>query len=194
MGLARIFDGLYVDQLFQKNEQGETVLYPFGLMGRGYLLPAELETSVRRSMRLLILVSLVVSVCLGLLVLRIVNSPGPAQLEGWTVFGGLSVLLIGLIVYFQSRLAIGLEPVAARVPSSAWLRRGRSARAVWTYWASVVGGVLVLLLAAAGTALGLEDGDSWGVLAGLFLLMLGVVLTWDGAMGLIERSKGVTPE
>jgi hypothetical protein len=52
----------------------------------------------------------------------------------------------------------------------------------------------VLLLAAAGTALGLEDGDSWGVLAGLFLLMLGVVLTWDGAMGLIERSKGVTPE
>ncbi|CAN0467369.1 unnamed protein product, partial [Phaeothamnion confervicola] len=38
MNLIRIFDGLYVDQLFQKNERGEAIYYPFGLMGRGYLL------------------------------------------------------------------------------------------------------------------------------------------------------------
>jgi hypothetical protein len=194
MGITGIFDGLYVDQLFQKTEQGETVFYPFGLMGRGYLLPAEREGGVRRCMRLLMLVSLVIGTSLGLLVLRIVESSGPLQPAGWVIGGGIFGLLIGLIVYFQARLAIGLEPVDVRVQAGEWLRRGRTARAAWTYWASVVGGVLLLLLAAAGMALGFEDGDPWGVVAGVILLLLGVVLTWDGAMGLIERSKGAAPE
>jgi hypothetical protein len=194
MGITGIFDGLYLDQLFQKTEQGETVFYPFGLMGRGYLLPAEREGGVRRSMRLLMLVSLIIGTSLGLLVLRIVESSGPMLPAGWVIGGGIFGLLIGLIVYFQSRLAIGLEPVDVRVPAGEWLRRGRTARAAWTYWASVAGGVFLLLLAAAGMALGFEDGDPWGVVAGAILLLLGVVLTWDGAMGLIERSKGAMPE
>ena len=48
-GLTGIFDDIYVKQLFQKNERGETVFYPFGLIGRGYLLPKEREADVRQA-------------------------------------------------------------------------------------------------------------------------------------------------
>jgi hypothetical protein len=40
MGLKSIFDGLYVNQLIQKNERDETIIYPHGMMGRGYVLPS----------------------------------------------------------------------------------------------------------------------------------------------------------
>jgi hypothetical protein len=109
---------------------------------------------------------------------------------GWLIAGGLLALLIAGIVYFQSRLAKGLEPVAGPSPSTGeWLRRGRAARASWTYGASIILGVLTLLLAAAGVAFGVEDGDRWGIVGGVFLLVVGALLTWDGVMGLIERSK-----
>lgn len=188
--LTGIFDGLYVDQLFQKNERGEAVFYPFGLLGRGYLLPAAQEAGVRRSTRGLMLVALISGFSFALLCLRIVDSMGAMQPMGWLIAGGLLALLIAGIVYFQSRLAKGLEPVAGPSPSTGeWLRRGRAARASWTYGASIILGVLTLLLAAAGVAFGVEDGDRWGIVGGVFLLLVGALLTWDGVMGLIERSK-----
>jgi hypothetical protein len=190
MGLKRIFDGLYVDQLFQKNGRGETVFYPHGLMGRGYLLPAEREESVRARMRLLLIVSLAVGTSFGLFALRLMQASGSVPAMGWLVTGGAFVLLLGLVVAFQARLARGLAPVEGPRPSvRQWLRGGRAARALWVHWTCVGLGLFALLMAGAGFAFGLVDGDPWGFASGGFMLVVGAALIWDGVLGLIERSK-----
>lgn len=190
MGVTRIFDGFYVNHLFQKNELGEMVFYPFGLMGRGYLLPPEREESVRRSMRLLMLVSLVIGIVFGLLALGIAGSADMIPPVGYLIAGGAFLMMLGAIVYFQMRLARGLVTAPGpRPPAGEWLKRARRSRPPWTYWASVVGGVLTLLLGAAGAAFGAGDGDILGIAGGAFLFIAGGFLTWDGLMGLIERDE-----
>lgn len=190
MGIRSIFDGLYVDQLFQKDERGETVFYPHGLMGRGYRLSAEREPCVRRSMRRLMAVSLVVGISFGLLAWRAIGMSEAAQPMSWMIGIGAFVLLIGLVAYLQSRLAEGLEPVSGPRPSiGEWLRAGRRVRALWTHWACIGLGLFGLLMAGAGFALGLADGDPWGFASGGFMLLVGAALTWDGVLGLIERTK-----
>jgi hypothetical protein len=185
--MRKIFDGLYGDQLFHKNERGETVFYPFGLTGRGYLLPADRETAVRDATRRLSLASLVGGISLALLATRILNSPG-AGLWGWLISGGAFVLLLTALFYFQMRLATGLEPAPGPRPSvGEWLRRGREARARWTYWACVVLGVFCLAMAGSSLALGFMDGGFASIAAGAFMLLVGALLTWDGVVGLIER-------
>lgn len=156
MGIKSIFDGLYVDQLFQKDERGQTVFYPHGLMGRGYRLPADREARVRRSMRRLLLVALVLGISFGLLVLRIMHTPGEVPPAIWLVGGGAFVLLLGLVAHLQARLALGLEPVSGPRPSvGEWLRAGRRVRALWTHWACIGLGLFGLLMAGAGFAFGI---------------------------------------
>jgi hypothetical protein len=185
--MRKIFDGLYGDQLFHKNERGETIFYPFGLMGRGYLLPAGRETAVRDSTRLLSLVSLIGGVSMGLFATRVLNSSG-MEPWSWLICGVAFALLLAVLIYFQKRMAMGLEPAPGPRPSAAeWLRRGRQARPRWTYWACVVLGVLSLVIAGASIALGFMDGGLAGFASGTFMLLIGVLLTWDGAVGLIER-------
>ena len=70
-----------------------------------------------------------------------------------------------------------------------FLRRGRQARASWTYWACIVLGLVSLLLAGGGLALGLAEEGLLGFASGVFFLTVGAALTWDGVLGLIERSK-----
>lgn len=190
MGIKSIFDGLYVDQLFQKDECGRTVFYPHGLMGRGYRLPADREARVRRSMRRLLLVALVLGISFGLLVLRIMHTPGEVPPAIWLLGGGAFVLLLGLVAHLQARLALGLEPVSGPRPSvGEWLRAGRRVRALWTHWACIGLGLFGLLMAGAGFAFGIADGDPWGFASGGFMLLVGAALTWDGVLGLIERAK-----
>lgn len=187
-GIVRIFDGLYVDQLFQKNERGETVFYPHGLLGRGYLLPADREAGIRRRMRMLVLMALAIGISVGLLVVKIIEEARTLPLTGLLAAAG--VLLLALLAFFQSRLAAGLEPVSTPSPSMReFLRRGRAARASWTYWACIMLGLVSLLLAGAGFAFGLAEEGLAGFASGTFFLLVGSMLTWDGVLGLIERSK-----
>jgi hypothetical protein len=189
-GVVRIFDGLYVDQLFQKNERGETVFYPHGLLGRGYLLPAAREAGIRQRMRLIMLMALAIGISFGFWAVRIIGEAGTLPLTGWLVAGGGFVLLLGLLALSQSRLAAGLEPVSTPPPSMReFLRRGRLARASWTYWVCILLGLVSLLLAGAGFALGLAEDGLMGFASGAFFLLVGAMLTWDGVLGLIERSK-----
>jgi len=132
MGLKSIFDGLYIDQLIQKNEQGEFILYPHGLMGRGYLLPADREPAIRQRLRLTMLLSLIVGTMYGLFALRVVESGHVDSLLGWLLVIAIAVLLVGGILFYQSRLADGLEPEPGKQPTTGeWLRRGRKARPTW---------------------------------------------------------------
>jgi hypothetical protein len=184
--MQKFFDGLYGDQLFHKNERGETIFYPFGLMGRGYLLPAEREAAVRGSMRRLTLVSLIGGVALALLATRILDVSG-MESSSWLSCAAAFTLLLAVVIYFQRRMIIGLAPAPGPRPSvGEWLRRGRQARARWTYWACVVLGIFSLAIAGFSLALGASDGGLGGIASGAFMLLVGALLTWDGIVGLIE--------
>jgi hypothetical protein len=189
--LTGIFDDIYVKQLFQKNERGETVFYPFGLIGRGYLLPKDREADLRRATRLLTLASLIVSISLGLLAARVSGSTHSLPLSGWLALGVIFAAILAVTIYLEFRLAAGLESAGERIAAGEWLRRGRRARAAWTYWGSVVAGIFFLLFAIAGVALGIADRDGSALIGAAFFLLLGGFATWDGSCGLIERQKRV---
>jgi len=117
MAVTGIFDALLVNQLFHTNERGETVFYPNGLAGRGYLVPPEREPSVRSGLRRLVLTALIGSIVFPVLVPRIIESwLGITLPLGWFIGGVLvaTVIGVGAIIYSLSRLAAGLEPVSAR--------------------------------------------------------------------------------
>lgn len=168
MSLKRIFDGLYVDQLFQRNERGETIFYPFGLMGRAYRVPEAREAELRQAMRWLMLTALVS----GSIVFTPMMTLGLDERDGlpfWLVGGGALALLLAVLTGLQLRLAKGLEPVPHARPSAGeWLRRGRQARAPWTYWACLGLGIFCFALGAGG--IGLAGSETATLLSGLFML------------------------
>jgi hypothetical protein len=112
MGLKSIFDGLYVNQLIQKNERDETIIYPHGMIGRGYVLPAEREAQVRDRLRLTMLVALVIGIGFGMTVMRMLDAEPDVSPLIWGAISASAVLLFSSLIYSQSRLATGLQPVA----------------------------------------------------------------------------------
>lgn len=115
MGLTRIFDRLFVDQLFQTTAQGETVFYPNGAVGRGFLVTAEREPDVRSGVRRLFLLALFGSLALASLVPRAIEGALGFTLPlGWFA-GGVAVVLVvmvAVIVRALARLTQGLAPVS----------------------------------------------------------------------------------
>ncbi len=188
MGLKSIFDGLYVDQLIQKDEQGAFVFYPHGMMGRGYRLPAELEPGIRRRLRRHMLVALILGATYGIFVLRLIDSADSFTSLGWAIISVVAVLNLAGITYFRRPLTQGLEPVSGPRPSAGeWFRRGRQARPSWTYWTSAVMGVFMLFVASLVIALALADGDPVTIVCAIVTLASGALLTWDGTLGVMDR-------
>lgn len=189
MGLRSIFDGLYIDQLIRKDERGAFVIYPHGMMGRGYTLPAEQEPVIRQRLRTLMLVSLIVGISFGMVFLRVTDK-GVVTALGWVVIAGLGALLLAGIVYWQSRLAIGLEPLPGpRISTGEWLRRGRHSRPAWTLWFSAILGGIMTVASTAALIVGVTDHDGLVMASGLFLLIVSVLAGVDGVLGLIERGR-----
>lgn len=187
--MHKIFDGLYVDQLFHKTERGETTYYPFGIMGRGYLLPAGREADMRRATRWLMAISIAFGVGFAMIFVDVLGTAS-SGLGTWLVGTAVFILGIALITCIQWRMISGLTPSTAERPGAGeWLRRGRKARAPWTYWVLLVLGLFMLLLAASGFAFAIVDGALAGIASGAVMLLIGALLAGDGALGLIERSR-----
>ena len=131
-GLTGIFDDIYVKQLFQKNERGETVFYPFGLIGRGYLLPKEREADVRQATRLLTLASLIASISLGPLVTRVSGSAHSVSLGGWLALGAIFSAILAAsssgLPRVWSRRGSALRPANGCGAGGRRVRRGRIGR------------------------------------------------------------------
>ena len=122
------------------------------------------------------------------------RSPAPAEavpLTTWLIGGGAFAAGLAVIVFMQRRMSRGLEPVQGPAPAvGEWFRRGRAARAPWTHRVCLGLGLFSLLLAAGGFAMGFAENDWTGFASGLFMLAVGALLTWDGALGLRARSSG----
>ncbi len=173
----------YVDQVVQKNEQGELIAYPYGLFGRGYILPAGEEQMFRDRLDKASFQSLMIISSFGLPVAyatRVGYISWPVQVAIW------SAILVG-ILYSQRQLAVGLQPAPKQVPIGERLRRGRQARATWTYWYTIRMG---LILAPVGPVWAFFAKGNWFVIVvGVMLMGLGVYGIVDGVLGLIERSR-----
>ena len=117
MLVKRIFDWLFVNQLFRKTERGETVFYPHGLLAGGYVVPPEREPSVRSGVRRLALCALVGAIVLAVLVPRLVESRWEIVLPlGWFIGYALLAILVAFAIIMRvlKRLTVGLEPAATR--------------------------------------------------------------------------------
>jgi hypothetical protein len=184
--LLRAFDGVFVDPVFQKNDHGETIFYPFGLLGQGYLAPEDRLAGLRQAARGLWIFTLVATISLVPLS-RKMDIPGAV---GWLIYACAFALLIGVIVHLQARLAAGLKPTQSPRPSAGLrLRRARAARPPWSHWVLFLIGAFNLLLAGTGLTLGISDSDLVTIALAALWLLVGAALTLDGVLGLIEQSK-----
>ena len=112
MAVTRVFDWLFINQLFRTDERGVTIFYPNGLMGRGYLVPPEREPRLRFSLRLLTLSALFGATVVTVLVPRLLESWWGITLPLRWFIGGIGVALVigvGAIIHLLSRLTAGLE-------------------------------------------------------------------------------------
>jgi hypothetical protein len=112
--MMRIFDWLFVNQLFRTTERGDAVFYPNGVTGRGYLLPPSREAEVRGGVRRLVLLALASVLAVVVIAPRLIEGwMGAAIPLGWFVGGALAVLVIetALIIRALARLTEGLEPL-----------------------------------------------------------------------------------
>ncbi len=117
MSVAGIFDALFVNQLFRTSAQGETIYYPNGVTGRGYLVPPEREAGVRSGVRWLVIVSQIGIIALVVIVPRLIEAwLGYTLPLPWFIGGALvaTVVTVAAIIRYLSRLAAGLEVAPGR--------------------------------------------------------------------------------
>ncbi len=188
MGLIKVFDALYVDQLIQKNERGEAVVYPYGLAGSGYVLPEDRVGAVRTSMRRQMLAAIAIGFYTAVVAASIFAADGHVSL--WTGLGVAAATLgFAGILYMQRRLATGLkQQVIQQRPSiGVFMRNARMARPLWSLWGELVLGVIVVAFGLPDLITALQTSDYTGVGQNLFILAVGGYILWDGALGVIQR-------
>ncbi len=115
--MLRLFDALFVNQLFRTDGRGGTVFYPNGLAARGYLVPAEREAGVKSGVRWLAVGALVGAMMLTVVLPRSIEAwMGMPIPLGWFIAYALVAFVVafGVIIHALSRLTAGLEPAPAR--------------------------------------------------------------------------------
>ncbi len=110
MSLTRLFDALFVNQLFQETEAGETVFYPKGKDTQGYRVPAGDTARVKADVRWLVVFSQL-GVLVALLVPRLYEEATGVAFRFdifvvWMLVA--AVVIIVLSLNRLSRIAAGL--------------------------------------------------------------------------------------
>ncbi len=192
MGLKSIFDGLYVDQLIQKNDRGEAVMYPHGLAGRGYVLPPERIEAMRGKLRNLMLVSLATGLFGAIAFIPILTNGGHVPVLTWVGAVGV-ILAFAVVIYMQRHLADGLQANATARPSiGAFLRNARMARPLWSLWSEVVFGAIVIVPSSRDLFSAVHAADSIAIGQSVFMLLVGGLILWDGARGVMQRRNAAS--
>jgi len=110
VSLTRLFDALFVNQLFQETEAGETVFYPKGKDAQGYRVPAGDTARVKADVRWLVVFSQL-GVLVALLVPRLYEEATGVAFRFdifvvWMLVA--AVVIIVLSLNRLSRIAAGL--------------------------------------------------------------------------------------
>jgi hypothetical protein len=112
--LTRLFDILFINQLFGTTERGETVFYPNGPVAQGYLVPADREPRVRSGIRWLMVVSLGGVFGLIWLVGALESWAGAELPLPWFIAGAVAGLVAAFVLIMRAlkRLTVGLAPLS----------------------------------------------------------------------------------
>jgi drug/metabolite transporter (DMT)-like permease len=114
--LLRVFDALFVNQLFHTDGSGATVFTPNGRGGRGYLVPPEREGDIKSGVRRLAMLALLGAFLFAVVLPRAVEGWFEMTIPlGWFIAYAVAAIVIAVaaIVRALSRLTAGLQPVAA---------------------------------------------------------------------------------
>ena len=187
--LRGMFDSLYIDQLFQTNPKGETVFYPLGLIGNGFIVPGDREVGLRQAVRSRTLLALVSGLSLGTLFSRVAEHGADVTVAGWIALTALTVLVLGGIYYLQYRVAAGLKPSDENISTAQWLERGRANRSRGMNVFRVALGSVAILAGAGATVLSTSEGDYLTMACGIIFVPLGALVAWDGLVGIRERRR-----
>ncbi|MFT3730330.1 MAG: hypothetical protein QM780_02740 [Hyphomicrobium sp.] len=107
-----MFDRLYLNRHFLKNQRGEIVFYPFGRRRRGYFLPADKESDMKQAMRLQVIAFIIAILALTFLSIRLaVKGFGVSWLDEFGL-GAWFALILCLVAYSRIRLVHGLIPAS----------------------------------------------------------------------------------
>jgi hypothetical protein len=173
--------------LFRRDQEGRTVMYPNGAMGRGYLVPdAATEQKMRRTLMWLVIGSGVFAV-VGMQVMTIFF--GPVHL--WTVQSWVIAMaaLVALAVGYRAlmrALVQGLTPVGQRMGMLEALKRQAEAMPRWYLWFLVIFAPLLV----AGSILWMaEDGSMMNRAVGLVGVLLFGAATVQAIYGLMRRQQ-----
>jgi hypothetical protein len=118
--------------LFTRNEAGQTVMYPNGVLGRGYILPnAETEQRMRRILLWMIIAAGVAGGLGGQGMFMYFGRPADWPMHAWV--SALIALGVFAAAYrlIAGRLAQGLAPVDARLGVLEALKRQSEAMPRW---------------------------------------------------------------
>ena len=88
--------GEFIDISFKKDEKGRTIFYPWGIFGRGYILPDDKKDIIRKKLKRSYQVFLTLVILTEIFV------------SSWvSIF--FVLLLVGVLAIFNKRLVRGLE-------------------------------------------------------------------------------------
>lgn len=173
--------------LFKRDEEGRTVVFPNGVMGRGYVVPdAATEQKMRRSLMWLIITSGLVG-GVGMQIMLALFG----QVVGWTAKPwGITVaalLAIGIVHWIvAAQLARGMTPAGQRLGVVEALKRQAEAMPRWYLGLMVI----VAALMVAGSAVWMVVGTSMAkYLLGLCGIGLFGVLMMQAVHGLTHRPQ-----
>jgi MFS family permease len=173
--------------LFTRNEAGQTVVYPNGALGRGYILPnAETEQRMRRILMWMIISAGVVGGLGGQGMFMYFGRPSDWPMHAWVA----ALIALGVFAaayrFIAAGLASGLAPVEARLSITDALRRQSESMPRWY----LVLLVIISPIFAVGAVHGIIMGPSTGmrILSGIGAVLFGTT-TVQAIYGLTRRHQ-----
>ena len=173
--------------LFTRNEAGQTVMYPNGVLGRGYILPsAETEQRMRRILMWMIIAAGVAGGLGGQGMFAYFGRPADWPMHAWVAALIAFAALGAAYRLIAARLAQGLAPVEARLTVLDALKRQSEAMPRWYLVFLAIFSPIMAMGAAHGIAMG--PATSMRVLSGIGLVLFGTT-TVQAIYGLTRRQS-----
>lgn len=131
--------------LFKRDPNDRLVMFPNGVLGRGYLVPdAGQEMRLRRTLMWVIISAGLLGGVFSQVAMMAFGSPADWPLAVWAAALLALAALTGAFRLVANRLAQGLEPSEMRLGArEAWMRQAE-AMPRWYLWTLAVGGGLMV--------------------------------------------------
>jgi len=166
--------GGFIDISFKKDGKGRTVFYPWGILGRGYILPDDTKDIIRKKLKRSY------QVCLTLVILTKIFLPS------WVSIFLVLPVLLGVLAIFEKRLVRGFEISPDRLTLSDTRSTLARSQSLSTTWFLEICSVIFVL---AGIFILVTSPNQWFIaILSISLFGLSAYIFWD----IIKAKKEMT--